>query len=149
MTYGWTLHKDSWKRLFAAIGKRPWKKVPFSHLERTEVPESYGVYVFCAKPCPKEHPGTKHLLWALFNAVYVGQATNLRQRFDAHWRNPMAPMEAVRECFSSTLEFWFTKLSSADELCKVESVLIECLGPAANRQQGPGLKGKLGTGRPA
>ena len=36
----------------------------------------------------------------------------------------MAPMEAVRKCFSGTLEFWFTKLSSLEELCNVESVLI-------------------------
>ena len=149
MTYGWTLHKDSWKRLFAAIGKRPWKKVPFSKLERVEVPESNGVYVFCAKPGPAECAGPKHLLMTLFNAVYVGQATNLRQRFDDHWSRPMPPMEAVRACFSNTLEFWYTTLGSSEELCKVESVLIECLGPAANRQKGPGLKGKLEAGRPA
>jgi hypothetical protein len=149
MKYGWTLNKDSWKRLIAAIGKRSWQKVPFTKLERAEVPESYGVYVFCTKPCPSTQVAPQHLLRDLFNAIYVGQATNLRQRFDYHRTTPMAPMEAVRECFSTTLEFWFTTLESSAELCRVESLLIECLGPTANRQKGPGLEGKLGAGRPA
>lgn len=149
MNYGWTLDKEHWKQLFSAIGKRNWRKVPFSIFEKTEVPERYGVYVFCAKPCLGGKAEPKHLLRNLFNAVYIGQATNLRQRFESHWKQPMEPMTAVRECFSHTLEFWFTTLQTFEELCNVERVLIDCLGPAANRQRGPGLKGKLGAGRPA
>ena len=149
MNYGWTLNKDSWKQLLSAIGERHWRKVPFTKFERIEVPEDYGVYVFCAKPCSAEAAGPRHLLRALLNAVYVGQATNLRQRYDDHWKHPMDPMHAVRSCFSNTLEFWYTTLESQEELCKVESTLIECLGPSANRQKGPVFKGKLTAGQPA
>jgi hypothetical protein len=61
----------------------------------------------------------------------------------------MAPMTAVRDCFSDKLEFWFTTLDTLEELCEIESVIIECLGPVANRQKGPVFKGKLCTPRPA
>jgi hypothetical protein len=149
MTYGWTLNRECWSRFFLAIGSRTWCTVPFSILEKNAVPESYGVYVFCAKPCTTGKATERHLLNYLFNAVYVGQATNLRQRFVDHCNKPMEPMIAVRDCFAPRLEFWFTKLDSLKELCEVESVTIECLGPAANRQRGPVFKGKLCAGRPA
>ena len=149
MNYGWTSTKKCWKQLSAAIGARSWKRVPFNKIEKIAVPECGGVYVFCARPNTKDIQDPKHLLRTLFNAVYVGQAKNLRTRFESHWRNPMIPMEAVRDCFSHNLEFWFIKLDSPEELCKVERILIECLGPVANRQAGPGLKGKLGVGQPA
>ena len=149
MTYGWTLSRKCWGRLFSAIGQRSWRKVPFSILEKSGVPDSYGVYVFCAKPFPMKKAAARHLLNRLFNAVYVGQATNLRQRFVSHCSRPMDPMIAVRDCFSHTLEFWFTKLDSLEELCEVESILIECLGPTANRQKGPVFNGKVCAGRPA
>ena len=146
MIYGWTLDKQLWKRLFEAVGARKWKKIPFSKLERAEVPERQGVYVFCARPYAN---GCSGLLTSLCNAVYVGQATNLRRRFDDHCGKPMPPMYRVRECFSQSLEFWFTTLDTAEELCNIESILIECLGPAANRQKGPVFVGKLCEGQPA
>lgn len=149
MTYGWTLDKNLWKRLLDVVGKHAWRKVLFTRLEKDEVPECCGVYVFCTAPALTGDLDSKHLLRALFNAVYVGQTTNLRQRFNEHWRKPMPPMSAVRACFSATLEFWFTVLNSEDDLWLVESTLIECLGPAANRQKGPVLKGKITVGQPA
>src|SRR5437868_6758418 len=147
MTYGWTLNNEQWKELYAVIGKRKWRRVPFDLYEKMEIPETHGVYVFCAKPCSGVTLDAKHLLKNLLNAVYIGQAVNLRQRFEGHWKHPMDPMIAVRHCFSTTLEFWFTTLDTFEELCTVERILIDCFGPLANRQRGPGLKGTLGGGQ--
>lgn len=150
MRYGWKLDKNSWSRLSAAIGSRTWKTVPFSLLEKKEVPEKCGVYVFCARPIPGKPSATnRNLLQFLYNAIYAGQATNLRQRFDNHWRDPMDPMHRLRACFSATLEFWYITFESSVELSKVECLLIDCLGPTANRNLGPTVKGLVGDGRPA
>jgi len=93
--------------------------------------------------------GAETLLMALFNAVYVGQATNLRQRFDDHWRQANAPDGSCSCMLQQHTRILVYHAGITEELCKVESVLIECLGPTANRQKGPGLKGKLEAGRPA
>jgi excinuclease UvrABC nuclease subunit len=150
MQYGWTLDKGAWTKLITATRNRAWRRVSFSRLEKGQVPTEGGVYVFCAKPMSASfNTAQRHLLRTLLNAVYVGQAVNLRQRFDDHLRAPMDPMRAARAVFSTTLEFWFTRASSTEEMCELESLLIECLGPPANRQRGPTLKGTMGEGRPA
>ena len=61
----------------------------------------------------------------------------------------MDPMHHLRACFSTTLEFWFITLESPADLSKIECLLIDCLGPVANRNLGPTVKGFLGDGRPA
>ena len=146
MNYGWTLRKGSWDKLIAATNNRAWRSVAFSKFDKAQVPTDGGVYIFCVKPMKgSSDPRFRSLL----NGVYVGQAVNLRKRFDDHLRKPMDPLRAVRACFSTTLEFWFTRVNSPEELCNLESLLIECLGPAANRQSGPTLKGRVGEAQPA
>jgi len=149
MRYGWTLDTTCWERLQKIVARCNWHRVPFSPLEKNEIPNSYGVYVFCAKPPNSRELEADDLLKNLFNAVYVGQTVNLRKRFVEHWTKPMSPMRYVRDCFSGTLEFWFTICKDQEELCLLEYVLIECLGPAANRQNGPVIEGKVGTATPA
>lgn len=151
MNYGWTLNRESWVKLASALNQRPWRSVSFSIYEKPQVPITRGVYVFCARPYtdPTEDQKQRSLLRHLLNAVYVGQAVNLRKRFDDHYRKPMPPMRDLRGCFRGTLEFWFTSADSLEELCLLEGLLIDCLGPTANRHRAPALRGKIQDGRPA
>src|SRR5436305_11111377 len=83
MDYGWTLDKAVWTKLIAATRDRLWKKVNFSKFDKDQVPTIGGVYVFCARPPnPARDSGRRNLLNGLFNVIYVGQAVNLRKRFD-------------------------------------------------------------------
>src|SRR5438128_1375155 len=102
MQYGWTLDKAAWMKLITATRDRAWRRVSFSRLEKAQVPTESGVYVFCAKPMSASLNATQHhLLRTLLNAVYVGQAVNLRQRFNDHLQAPMDPMRAARAVFST------------------------------------------------
>ena len=142
MHYGWTLDKAAWTKLIAATRDRAWRKVSFSRLEKALVPTEGGVYVFCAKPMSVSVNATqRHLLRTLLNAVYVGQAENLRKRFNDHLAGTNGSNASLPERFFPQLSnFGSHRARSAEEMCELESLLIECLGPPANRQRGPTLK---------
>ena len=150
MHYGWTLDKAAWTKLITATRGRSVAKSEFQQIgESPGADRGRSLRFLCKADGRSVNATQRHLLRTLVNAVYVGQAMNLRQRFDDHLRAPMDPMVAARAVFSTTLEFWFTRASSDEEMCQLESLLIECLGPPANRQSGPTLKATLGVGRPA
>jgi len=153
MRHGWTLDRSLWTELREMMSDLSWRHARCSILEKGHIPKSGGVYVFCARP---GHPiglrrqRARRLLEYLINAVYVGQATSLRSRFTRHCEDPMRPMAKVRSCFGLTMEFWFVRIPEQDRRNQLESLLIECLGPIANRQAGPStFPGRVGTGRPA
>jgi hypothetical protein len=89
-----------------------------------------GVYAICT-------PGTQltqGLLGKLYNAVYVGQAVDLRQRFLDHARNPGRELQRACNAFR-VLDFHYMT-APLGEIDYLEELLIECLGPSANQQRG-------------
>ena len=150
MHYGWTLDKAAWTKLITVTRDRAWRKVSFSRLEKAQVPTEGGVYVFCAKPMSVSVNATqRHLLRTLLNAVYVGQAVNLRKRFDDHLRTPMDPMRRCRAVFSTTLEFWFTSRTFCSRNVRTRESSDRVPWSARESAKGANTKGQLGVGRPA
>jgi len=95
-----------------------------------------GVYAICT-------PGTQlsqGLLAKLYNAVYVGQAVDLRSRFLDHARQPGRELQRARNAFR-ILDFHYMT-ASLDDLNELEGLLIDCLGPSANQQAG--IRARIG-----
>ena len=79
----------------------------------------------------------------LYNAIYAGQTTNLRQRFQNHvqgYGNLIQAKNTFRR-----LDFWFTSVRSA-ELDEIEQLLLDTLGPTANIIN---VKARIGEPMPA
>jgi hypothetical protein len=103
------------------------------------VPEDSGIYMLGSRCAATGLPDP------LYNALYVGQASNLRNRFLQHLRRPSPEVGRAAICFAG-LDFWFMR-SDEDSLNRLEAMLIECLGPSANRQAG--ITARLGPPVPA
>jgi hypothetical protein len=100
------------------------------------VPERAGVYAICTRGTRF----TQGLLGRLYNAVYVGQAVDLRHRFLDHARRPGRELQRAHNAFQ-ILDFYFMT-ASLDELNYLEGLLIDCLGPSANQQAG--IRARIG-----
>ncbi len=145
MDYGWSINLERW-RAFGALAKdlpAEWRRVKLRPLDRDSVPQKSGIYVVCAKAA------VSHLghFDSLYNALYVGQATSLRQRFMGHCQAPSERMKRAMLCFSAGLDFWFIE-AEAQLLNDLERTLIACLGPPVNIQVGV-IKGVVMPPRPA
>lgn len=129
MRHGWSLSPRSWAAMREAFENRPWKQVPFRIHSRALVPNACGVYVLAAGS------GVRHagVLARLYGALYVGQSVDLRARFLQHLARPQPELERAVRSFA--LDFWFTP-SDEPDLLRLEALLIECLGPSANRLSG-------------
>lgn len=138
MRYGWILKKKEWKYLVNTVLGTKWKRTNLNKAYRDGVPETSGVYVICTTiKNISINPFQK-----MYNAIYVGkEGVSLRRRFLEHCR-PSNPeiMEAMK-CFNNDLDYWFA-IVSPDKIDVIESCLIECLGPSANRMSGS-MKGRL------
>ena len=106
-----------------------WRQVQFRQPLRHLIPHASGVYVLVARGRTPDK-----LLSNLYNAVYVGQASDLHSRFLGHLRSPSPDVALAQICFES-IDFWFVQVEPRD-LNGVERCLISCLGPIANRQAG-------------
>lgn len=137
MRHGWSLDKSDWRTTDKDLVDRNWRRAPFIAVQHSMVPEQSGVYVICS-------PGlsaSAGLFGLLYNALYVGQATDLHSRFLQHRRTPGREIARMINCFRS-LDFWYTPAPEED-LNSVEATLIECLGPPANQQAG--IRVRVGT----
>lgn len=139
MRYGWSIERSDWDSAPKEVLRTDrWRSVRLNSLERNRVPELPGVYLFCSSP-----PGRSRsmrlqdtdLFGLLYNVLYVGKATNLRHRFLSHCGSPAEDIRKIRTCFPEGLEFWFVSLNR-DEIGNLESTLILCFGPPANRVSG-------------
>lgn len=130
MRHGWSLDRSPWYDLSRGVAHGHWRQVPFATLHQARVPEASGVYALCTAGV-----GASTGLFAdLYNAIYVGQARNLRQRFMQHCRRPSRELQRAILCFRS-LDFWFVQVSPG-HTDATEALLIECLGPSANLRAG-------------
>ena len=139
MRYGWSLDKEVWDRIpLNLLNDECWRFVSFTVAESVAVPDVSGVYVICSSPpgafC-RRTPRGKNLFDSLYNAIYIGKTTELKRRFLEHCKIPKKEILIARKCYRRNLEFWFTRVD-CDKLELVESLIIDCLGPPANRQSG-------------
>jgi hypothetical protein len=123
---GWTLNAGTWQRARQQLASASWRKQPLDLTVKRRIPAAGGVYAICAHAVAGPHAAG--VLAALYNAVYVGQATNLRNRFDNHCRG-YGDVRPARVIFRS-LDFWFSETTELDE---AEQLLMDALGPPANR----------------
>ena len=133
MRYGWSLKQSDWDRLFDATHGHTWSRCKLRLADTDRVPEQPGVYMICA-PAAADLPP---VLGRLYNAIYVGRArTRLRDRFRAHCSTPSDDLRRAVHCFGpKPLEFWSLVMPEA-YVSGLETALIQCLGPSANRISG-------------
>ena len=143
MQQGWTLDRDKWKSLICAVGHTEWHPTQLDAIYRDVVPSESGVYLVCVTvPSLQQPPFSR-----LYNVIYAGQATDLKQRFLQHCRDPKKELRDAERCFGSCPDYWFT-LVPFHGLDEAEGLVIACLGPPANLV-GRVIRGRLGTPEPA
>ena len=79
----------------------------------------------------------------LYNAIYVGQASDLRRRFREHVRGYRDVVHA--ESIFRRLEFWYSEFERRN-LGEIEQLFLDALGPTAN---GKNVKARIGEPIPA
>ena len=146
MRYGWVDVREEWDRLEAICPDLKWRKVLLSSNHKSSVTDKAGIYIIAAPP-----PGEAKRLAGgkLYNAVYIGQATNIATRFSDHCVRPSPAVARIKRCWKGRLDFWFS-IVDEERLDEVEALMIDCFGPTANLQSGAkAIKGKVGAPVPA
>ncbi len=132
--YGWPLHSAEWDAVPDKIWERNrWQSRPLGHASTNTIPTDSGVYIMCVKP-PRAASFDRPLA-DLQEVIYVGKARNLRRRYAQHLNTPSPKVQMARQTYSDSLRFWFLKLS-LECYSTIESMLIDCFGPAANDKSG-------------
>lgn len=141
MRYGWRLNGACWRQLGDQVAGCHWKRTYLEENYANQVPVTPGVYLICAGA--KDVPLEGRVMERLYNAIYAGQATNLRRRFRQH----VSGYGAVQDAKSTfrRLDFWYTPAHVAD-LDDMEQMLIDAFGPPAN---GKNVKARIGEPVPA
>jgi hypothetical protein len=127
MRYGWSLESKDWLILCELLSQSKWTRVYLEREYRDRVPSTPGVYLICGKTDAIGDMGGA--INSLNNAVYVGQSSNLKSRFQDHvvgYGNVIKAKLTFRR-----LEYWWCELARA-ELNKFEQALVNALGPSAN-----------------
>ena len=147
MKYGWSLQLSKWQELRRKVHECDWKRVSLDSGYGFWVPESSGVYLICTNL--NGVPVKGGVMDRLYNAIYAGRSTDLRRRFREHaavrrypHRNP-----SLRDAIFTfdKLDFWYSECNST-HMADIERVLIDALGPPANRKR---VRGKIGNAVPA
>ena len=131
MRYGWQFNVSLWTQLAAVCRAREWKRTYLEDTYQDSIPTDPGVYMICASVQDglATLGSADRLYKKLYNAVYVGQAVNLRRRFAQHVRG-YGNVPKARAVFRR-LDYWHTTALET-ELDALEQCLIDVLGPAAN-----------------
>mgnify|MGYP001220607088 CR=1 FL=1 len=136
---GWTIEKTTWNNVPDELVDSSWRVFPLASAYKDSIPNKPGIYAICSKP-PISNPSLKSnrrnsktdLFGRLYNAVYTGSTTNLRDRFTTHsGNNPQENISEARKCYAGYLEFWYHPCPTGS-LRDWEGHLQSCLGPKAN-----------------
>ena len=141
MKYGWSLDALRWKSLETAAQYCEWSRVYLERDYASQVPTDCGVYLICA--CPTRIPVEGRIMEYLYNAVYAGQASNLRKRFRQHVRGYGNVRDAIP--IFRRLDFWYSQIRD-DDIDNLEQCLIDALGPSANVKN---VRARIGNPLPA
>jgi excinuclease UvrABC nuclease subunit len=127
MRYGWSLEPEDWLILNQLLSESKWIRVYLEREYKDKVPTRSGVYIIRGKTNAIGNMGAA--INSLNNAVYIGQSSNLKNRFQDHvvgYGNVIKAKLTFRR-----LEFWWSEVSR-EELNKYEQALVNALGPSAN-----------------
>ena len=127
MRYGWSLNPKQWQDLREAVSDCDWRRTYLEADYATQVPTISGVYLICAST--GRIPIRGGVMEKLYNTVYAGQASNLRQRFRQHVQG-YGKVVTAKNAFRR-LDFWYTSVASAD-LRDIEQLMLDSFGPTAN-----------------
>lgn len=130
MRHGWRLAEEAWQAARRAFNVHDWCHCSLTDTNRSLIPQSAGVYLLCARPL-----GTCALdtAPALYDAIYIGRSSNLRDRYSQHCRG-YGDVRQARRAFGA-LDFYYALMPEV-ATAHVEAQLIDALGPAANKIQG-------------
>ena len=122
-----------------------WKRTYLEDTYRHVVPTCPGVYLICSSVQDgiTASGASADLYRRLYNALYVGQTTNLRGRFGQHVRG-YRNVSKARTIFRR-LDYWYAHVGKTD-LDDVEQCFLDVLGPAANDRN---VLARIGTPVPA
>jgi hypothetical protein len=141
MRYGWNINSASWERAGKEIQKLEWKKAFLDQSQTFLIPEKSGVYLICGRPPVPAETDPKKPLAIFYNVLYAGQSGSLRARFATHAKSTSLDLEIVKKTFQN-LDYWYALVENID-LNRIEGILLDVLGPTANRVNAP-LQGRLG-----
>lgn len=146
---GWTVSAVAWEEFQAVLTEHAWRYLPFLPGEERSIPTRPGIYAICAPPvwktCSNRPAG---LITRLYNVHYIGQTLDVRRRFTEHvLLKSDSDVQLLIQCYGRALEFWWTE-TTPSSLDAVESVLIQCLRPFANRISGR-IRGRIRDPIPA
>ena len=141
MRYGWNINSSSWERAAKEIATLTWKKVFLDSSQTVMIPEKSGVYLICSSPPSSAGPDQTKPLGCFYNVIYVGQSGGLKSRFATHAKSTSPDLELAKKTFLN-LDFWYA-LTDVSSLNRIEGLLLDVLGPTANRVNAP-LQGRLG-----
>lgn len=141
MRYGWNLRRDSWELAGKEIQKLEWKKVFLDPSQTFVIPQKSGVYLICGRPPLLGDTDPTKPLGVFYNVLYAGQSGSLRARFDTHAKLTSPDLELAKKTFRN-LDYWYALVENVD-LNRIEGLLLDVLGPTANRVNAP-LQGRLG-----
>lgn len=137
MRYGWSLEPEDWIILNQLLSESKWTRVYLEREYKDKVPSKSGVYIICGKTVAIGNMGAA--INSLNNAVYVGQSSNLKIRFQDHVAGYGSVVKA--KLTFRRLEYWWSEVSR-EELNKYEQALVNALGPSANEVNV--IKAKIG-----
>lgn len=127
MRYGWSLEQKDWLLLSKLLSDTKWTRVYLDREYKDKVPNKSGVYIICGKTDSLGNMGAA--INSMSNAVYVGQSSNLKNRFQEHVAGYGSVVKA--KLTFRRLEYWWLEVSR-EELNIYEQALINALGPSAN-----------------
>lgn len=141
MRYGWNLNSAPWERAGKELQQLEWKKVFLDPSQAFVIPEKSGVYLICGRPPVSPETDPAKPLAIFYNVLYAGQSGSLRSRFATHAKSTSQDLELAKKTFRN-LDYWYALVESID-LNRIEGLLLDVLGPTANRVNAP-LQGRLG-----
>ena len=141
MRYGWSLSADQWHNLRRAVSNYDWHQTYLEGDYATQIPTTSGVYLICAST--QRIPIEGSVMQRLYNAIYAGQAFNLRQRFRQHVQG-YGKVVLAKNAFRR-LDFWYSAVERG-KLTDVEQLMFDAFGPTANVKN---VKARIGDPIPA
>ena len=141
MRYGWNINSDPWELAGKEIQKLKWKKSFLDSSQTVMIPAESGVYLICGRPPVPVETDLEKPLAIFYNVLYAGQSKSLRGRFATHANSTSTDLELAKKTFKN-LDYWYALVDNVN-LNIIEGLLLNVLGPTANRVNAP-LQARLG-----
>lgn len=151
---GCSLDHTKWKNLISILKDACWHLTYLDIKFQDAVPKCSGIYMLVADQIHLS--GFYNLPEGVANVLYVGQSSNLHNRFKQHSSSQANPLIHKCKATFGTLRFAYSKVSNQHSLetnnwlSEAERLLILAFGPPANRTipKANTLVGRVGQAEP-